>query len=64
MIFRRKDKHYLITLIDDKKTETMQVNAKSGRLAKKIVSDLLIRCSLFPYKTKKDFKLKCKKIKL
>jgi len=60
LFFKKKNKTYFVTLITDKKEESMYVTGKSKKDVKEMVSSVVINCSLFPFKSKKDFKLKVK----
>lgn len=64
MFRRKRNKTYLVTLITKDKVEDMYVTGKSKRDVKKLVSGVLLNCSLFTFKTKQDFKLKVKSAKL
>lgn len=64
MILKRKNKDYLVTIITKTSSESMTLKAKSKRQAKKLVRSVVINCSLYPFKRKKDFRLKCKEIKI
>lgn len=61
MFHRKSNKTYLVTLITKDKVEDMYVTGKSKRDVKKLVSGVLLNCSLFNFKTENDFKLKCKR---
>lgn len=61
MFRRKRNKTYLVTLITKDKVEDMYVTGKSKRDVKKLVSGVLLNCSLFPFKSKQDFKIKCKR---
>ena len=61
MFRRKRNKTYLVTLITKDKIENMYVTGKSKRDVKKLVSGVLLNCSLFPFKNKRDFKIKCKR---
>jgi len=39
----------------------MYVTGKSKKDVKKLVSGVLLNCSLFKFKTKNEFKIKCKR---
>ena len=60
MLFKKKDKTYFVTLITKDKKETMYVTGKSKKDVKNMVSSVVINCSLFPFKSEKDFKIKVK----
>lgn len=62
MFRRKRNKKYLVTLITKDKVEDMYVTGKSKKEVKKLVSGVLLNCSLFKFKTEKDFKLKCKRV--
>lgn len=64
MFRRKRNKTYLVTLITKDKVEDMYVTGKSKKDVKKLVSGVLLNCSLFAFKTKQDFKLKVKSANL
>lgn len=61
-MFKKRDKHYLVTLITKTKKESMQVRARSSKEAISMVRDVVSNCSLFGYQNK-DFDITCKRIK-
>lgn len=61
---KKKYKDYLVVLIYKGKREKMQVRAKSKIEAKNTVSKTVLNCSLYSFKSKKDFKLKCYNLRL
>lgn len=61
MFRRKRNKTYLVTLITKDKVENMYVTGKSKKDVKKLVSGVLLNCSLFKFKTKNEFKIKCKR---
>lgn len=62
MFFKKKNKTYYVTLITKDKKESMYVTGKSKKEVKEMVSSVVINCSLFPFKSKEDFKIKCKRV--
>lgn len=64
MFLKKRNKTYLVTVITDKKEESMYVTGKSKKEVKELVSGVVINCSLFPFKSKKDFKIKVKSANL
>jgi hypothetical protein len=60
-MFRRKMKDYRVTIIFKDKQEDMLVNGYSKAEVLDIITDLLIKSSLWSFKSKDEFKLKCKR---
>ena len=58
--FKKKNKTYYVTMITKDKKESMYVTGKSKKEVKEMVSSVVINCSLFPFGSKEDFKLKVK----
>lgn len=48
-MFKKKAKHYLVTLISDTKKEVVETKAVSRKEAVEIVNDVVSKCSLFNY---------------
>ncbi|MBQ9072336.1 MAG: hypothetical protein IJY25_04195 [Bacilli bacterium] len=61
--FKKKNKTYYVTLITKDKKESMYVTGKSKKEVKEMVSSVVINCSLFPFRSKEDFKIKVKSAK-
>ena len=58
------NKTFLVTIISDKKVrQSLKVEARNKKEAKEMTCDFLINSNCFEYTSKKEFKLKCKKIK-
>lgn len=62
LFFKKRNKIYYVTLITKDKKESMYVTGKSKKEVKEMVCSVVINCSLFPFKTKKDFKVRCKRV--
>ena len=58
-IFNRTKK-YIVLIITKNKVEKVEVLAKNKKRARKIVEEVLLKCSIFNFKTKAEFKLKVK----
>lgn len=57
-----KRKKYIVGIGSNKKMEYIEVSAKSKKEAKNMVIDVLMKCDLFPFVLRDNFKLLCKKI--
>lgn len=57
-----KRKKYIVGISSNKKMEYVEVSAKSKKEAKNMVIDVLMKCDLFPFVLRDNFKLLCKKI--
>lgn len=55
-----KNKKYTVTIITKNKKEYVEVLAKNKKAAIQMVEDVLLKCSIFNFKTKNDFTLKVK----
>lgn len=62
MIFRKKIKYYIVTIITKNEITKVEVKARSKRNAINIVETILLHCDLWHCESKNDFKLLCKKI--
>lgn len=58
-----KRKNYSIGIISNNKIEFVEVKARNRKEAKNIVVDILTKCDLFPFVSRNEFHLVCKKIK-
>lgn len=58
---RRKD--YIVARISNKKVEYVQVRAKNKKEAMTMVTEVLLKCKMFNFNSREQFKLKCKKNK-
>lgn len=61
MIFKRTEKNYIVKIIANNYYEELIVKAKSKKEIKNLITCILLNCSLFPFKDKRDFKLKINK---
>lgn len=52
-------KKYIVEISSNKKIEYIEVSAKSKKEAKNMVIDVLMKCDLFPFALKDNFKLLC-----
>ena len=59
-----KRKDYLITIIADGTKESFLASANSKKEAINKVSDIVIKSSIYPYKSLKEFEIICKQIKI
>lgn len=57
------EKDYVVTIITKNKKDIMYVNAISKKNAIEKVSDVILNSSLYKVSSKKDFKLKCKRVR-
>ena len=57
-----KRKKYIVGISSNKKIEYVEVSAKSKKEIKNMVIDALMKCDLFSFVLKDNFKLLCKKI--
>lgn len=57
-----KRKKYIVSISSNKKMEYVEVSAKNKKEAKNMVIDVLMKCDLFPFVSKDNFQLLCKKI--
>lgn len=57
-----KRKKYIVSISSNKKMEYAEVSAKNKKEAKNMVIDVLMKCDLFPFVSKDNFQLLCKKI--
>ena len=44
--------------------DDIQVKAKNRREAKQMVEDVLLKCDIFGFKSKNEFNLKCKRMRI
>lgn len=61
-LFNRR-KNYLVGIISNNIIEFVEVKAKTKKEAKNMVIDVLTKCNLFPFVSRSEFHLICKKIK-
>lgn len=61
--FFNKSKDYIVGITSNNQIEFVQVKAKNKKEAANIVSDVLTKCELFPFVSRDDFSLVCKRIK-
>lgn len=61
-LFNRR-KNYLVGIISNNRIEFVEVKAKTRKEAKNMVVDVLTKCDLFPFVSRNEFHLVCKKIK-
>lgn len=59
-----KRKQYMVTIITKGKTENVEVIAESKNKAIQMVTDVLLNCNIFNLKSKQQFEIKVKRIKL
>ena len=58
-LFQRKNKSYIVQIKSGKRIENVEVKAKNKNEAKEMVTDVLIKCNVFKFKSPNDFELKC-----
>lgn len=58
-----KRKDYIVEIIDNKKSDFVQVKAKNNKEAMEMVKDVLLKCPIFGFNSINDFKLKSTKFK-
>lgn len=58
-----KRKDYIVEIIDNDKSEFVQVKATNKKEAMEMVKDVLLKCPIFGFNSINDFKLKSTKFK-
>lgn len=58
-----KRKDYIVGIISNNKTELVQVKAQNKKEAMEMVTDVLLKCPIFGFKTINDFELNCRRIR-
>lgn len=61
-IFNRRKK-YIVAIITKNGIDYVETIATNKKEAKEIVSEVLLKCEIFNFKSKEQFELKCKKYK-
>ncbi len=56
-----KRKDYLVTIIGNNNIELVEVKAKNKKEAINMVADVLMKCNIFPFISRNDFYLSCKR---
>lgn len=60
-IFKKK-KNYVVGISSNKRIEFVEVRARNKKEASNMVIDVLMKCDLFPFVSRNDFQLSCKRI--
>ncbi len=60
-IFDRRKK-FIVGISSNNKIEFIEVEAKNKKEALAMVTDVLIKCSIFPFVSENEFELFCRKI--
>lgn len=61
--FFNKRKDYIAEITSKNRVEFVQVKARNKKEAANIVSDVLTKCSLFPFISRNEFNIVCRRIK-
>lgn len=57
-----KRKNYVVGISSNKRIEFVEVRARNKKEASNMVIDVLMKCDLFPFVSRNDFQLSCKRI--
>jgi len=57
-----KRKRYVVAIITDTDVDYVETIATNKKEAMQIVEEVLLKCSIFGFKSKDEFQLKCKKV--
>lgn len=57
-----KRKNYVVGISSNKRIEFIEVRARNKKEASNMVIDVLMKCDLFPFVSRNDFQLLCKRI--
>lgn len=57
-----KRKNYVVGISSNKRIEFIEVRARNKKEASNMVIDVLMKCDLFPFVSRNDFQLSCKRI--
>lgn len=60
-IFNRR-KRYVVGISSNNKIEFIEVKAKNKKEALSMVTEVLLKCSIFPFVSENEFELSCRKI--
>lgn len=60
-LFNRR-KRYIVGISSNNRIEFVEVKAKNKKEALDMVTDVLMKCSIFPFVSENEFELSCKKI--
>ncbi len=60
-IFNRR-KRYVVGISGNNKIEFIEVKAKNKKEALSMVTEVLLKCSIFPFVSENEFELSCRKI--
>ena len=57
-----KRKNYVVGISSNERIEFIEVRARNKKEASNMVIDVLMKCDLFPFVSRNDFQLSCKRI--
>lgn len=60
-LFNRR-KRYIVGISSNNRIEFVKVKTKNKKEALDMVTDVLMKCSIFPFVSENEFELSCKKI--
>ncbi len=60
-IFNRR-KRYVVGISSNDKIQFIEVKAKNKKEALGMVTDVLLKCSIFPFVSESEFELTCRRI--
>ena len=60
-IFNRR-KRYVVGISSNNKIEFIEVKAKNKKEALSMVTEVLLKCSIFPFVAENEFELSCRRI--
>lgn len=58
-----RKRRYIVGISSHNKIEFIEVEAKNKKEALTMVTEVLIKCSIFPFISENEFTLECKRIK-
>ncbi len=58
-----KSKRYIVAIITKKGIDYVETIATNKKEAMDIVTEVLLKCSIFHFKSRNEFQLKCKRVK-
>lgn len=61
-IFNRRRK-YIVAIITSKNVDYVETIAKNKKEAINMVTEVLLKCNIFNFKSQNEFQLQCKKVK-
>lgn len=60
--FLNKRKRYVVGISSNNKIEFIEVKAKNKKEALSMVTEVLLKCSIFPFVSENEFELSCRRI--